>query len=508
MKIKSMFRPVIILLKIWCFLIPGLEAQVPLHPDRGLALIWYGDQDNLTSRGDMVTTGQIMLMWRNIEQAEDIYDFSSLDSQLKMIRDKGLKTTVQVNANYLPDYLFKRVPYLKGIDLPGQSNHSIGYGPVMYWHETYRERYAKLISALASHLRASPYRDCVLAIRQSYCALGTEHYFIPPQYQDKTHWTFETDVTEGGPWPWTTEIGRAYKTWAVDLFLEQFNPPYDFNVFLRACAISGGIANDRHLEMVNDGKLWLFHTSSEPQPRNKGFDSQYKVFVDYCRTGRTYGFMESWSRARTLPSGSGWDWQRTSQPITRAQFNYWTLLTDLHCGASFIAMRPEDTDDPEFLEDYKFASKYAGYNFSPQLSPGVWIAFREGDFLVGDYSFLIERNPNDKSVPLYNLDDEKYGLWARKIPSQESIRLKIDPAFTGSLNMRTRINIRIWYKDVNNSTFRIHAFGNMYNINTSQSGRWVLYEINAKISILNPILDIVALNDDVIVHKIEISRRD
>lgn len=495
-----------ILLSVFLFfsLNTGLFCQMPLHPDRGLALIWYGSQENLSSRDGLVNIGQIMFMWRDFESKQGKYEFAALDEELKKVSEKGLKTTIQINANYHPEYLFNMIPYLDGIALPGQKNHTVGYGPLMYWSEAYKERYSKLVHALANHLRASPYKENILAIRQSYCAVGTEHHHIPPEYRDSSNWTFKNKVKWGENSDWTDEVGRQYKTWALDLFVKEIKSYAGLNLFVRADAVSSGIALDKHIKMIENGELWLFHTSTEPQPRNESFDRQYEVFEKYCKTGKTYGFMESWSKAST--GAEKWLWTKTSHPITKPQFNYWTLLCDLHCGATFPAMRPEDMDVPEYREDYEFASKYAGYLHSPETSPGAWIAFREGDFLKGDYTFLMERNTSDNSIPLYNTDDEKYGLWSSKVGEKGSFRIKIDQDFMMSLEHTPHVKVKVWYKDDNEGSLRVHAFGKMITIDKKNTGIWKTVEIPFKITVLMPIIDIVSLKNELTVHKVELFR--
>lgn len=208
------------------------------HPDRGFCLIWYFGQENLSPRNGIVTGGQIQMRWRHFEPTEGDFAFDRLDEQLEAVHHKG---------NLHSDFVFESVPYLKGIALKGQSDHAIGYGPPMYWHPTYREKYAKMIASLASHLKASPYKDAVLGVRQNFCAVGTENYYIPPEYRDRGQWTLEEGVTWCETRPWTKETAQAYKTWAIDLFVREFEPPSGIPVFLRASAISDGVATPEHL---------------------------------------------------------------------------------------------------------------------------------------------------------------------------------------------------------------------------------------------------------------------
>jgi hypothetical protein len=476
--------------------------MVSPHPDRGLGLIWYGDQSNLTSRNGTVTIGQVFFVWRFFEPTEGNYDFAKLDSELQNIQNKGMKATIQVNGNRHPDYLFDLVPYLNGVQLPSSRDHLDGFGPPMYWHNVYKQKYENMMVAIANHLKNSPYKDAVLAIRHSNNAVGTEHFSIPPEYRDQPAWTKKSTATWGGPWPWTGAVADDYKEWALNMYIDAFNPPTDFNLFIRAGAIKENTINSQQLNMVENGDLWIFETSSEPQPRNLGKNDQYQVFVDYCKSGKTYGLMESWSSANT--NSSGWDWSKTNHPITEHQFNYWTLLSDLHSGATFPAMRPEDMD--AFPEDYVFTAKYAGNIAHPNITPGAWIAFREGDWLVGDYTFLMERDPADNSPALYNVDAEKQGLWARSVPTSDPMEINMNSTFASSLSGNTDVKIRLWYKDVGTGSFQIDAFGQSHSFSSGGTNDWKLAEKTVTVSNTTPDVQISASGNNLTVHMFEVLR--
>jgi hypothetical protein len=494
-------------LRTFCFLLltvafANVQAQPGLHPDKGVAMIWYGDQDNINDRDGIVTVGQIFYMWRSFEPAEGDYQFEDLEKQLQEMSRKGMKATIQINGNVHPDYIYKSVPCLKGVQILGTSDHTTGWGAPMYWNKIYKEKYSAMIHALADYLRKSEYKDVVLAIRQSYNAVGTEHHNIPEEYRTKGNaWHREEGVEWGGPWPWTNEIAEDYKRWAIDMYIEAFNAPKDFNIFIRASAIADGLLDMRQLKLVENGDLWLFHTSTEPQPRGVGKDDQYKVFVAYCKTGKTYGFMESWSKAQTY--AEKWDWDKTAMPITKEQWNYWTLLCDLHCGATFPAMRPEDIDMANFREDYELTAKYAGYTMKPAKSPGAWIAFREGDWLVGDYSFLMERTENDNCEPLYNVDDSKYGLWARKIKGGNPMELSIQDDFLYSLS--ESVTVKVWYKDEAENKITFEGLGEQATVNLKGTGGWKIAVMNISVSNKKQLFRL-STEKDMIIHKIQMEK--
>jgi hypothetical protein len=211
--------------------------------------------------------------------------------------------------------------------------------------------------------------------------------------------------------------------------------------------------------------------------------------------------MESWSKAQTY--AEKWDWDKTAMPITKEQWNYWTLLCDLHCGATFPAMRPEDIDMANFREDYELTAKYAGYTMKPAKSPGAWIAFREGDWLVGDYSFLMERTENDNCEPLYNVDDSKYGLWARKIKGGNPMELSIQDDFLYSLS--ESVTVKVWYKDEAENKITFEGLGEQATVNLKGTGGWKIAVMNISVSNKKQLFRL-STEKDMIIHKIQMEK--
>ncbi len=95
---------------------------------------------------------------------------------------------------------------------------------------------------------------------------------------------------------------------------------------------------------------------------------RYSRFIEYCRTGKTHGFVEV--------DGYHNDARRydPDEIFKITQFNYWKFLSDMHCGISLAGMHFEDAlfegslekggtvweyfEWPELVEAWKFADKY------------------------------------------------------------------------------------------------------------------------------------------------------
>ena len=106
--LQKFFCSAVLLLSAWASAAP---SEVVPDPNRGLYAIWTrtGAADSLT----FLKGGQVRLQWAQVEPSPGHYDFSSMHFQLEKIAKLGRVTTVQVNANNLPDWLFTKVPYIK-----------------------------------------------------------------------------------------------------------------------------------------------------------------------------------------------------------------------------------------------------------------------------------------------------------------------------------------------------------------------------------------------------------
>ena len=261
------------------------------------------------------------------------------------------------------------------------------------------------------------------------------------------------------------------------------------------------------------------------EPRNKG-GKQYHVFLDDCRTGHTLAYAEPWA--------SAWGHHdRMTDPrwCSPPQWNYWRLLCDLNCGVSFIACYANDLAvahsgrypngnvpaaeavrfKEEFDAAFRFAAKYAGYHASPEVSPGAWVALRQGSALEGDYTFLMNRLPDhSREAKKAGPDDQRFGAWARLLPGTETMRFVLDQTFAASLNAQTT-ELRVTYLDQGTGAFEVKAGDQKFTTHCTNTGRWkttlwnmppALYkqdDSGAQVSLQ-------ALDADLILHMLEVVR--
>jgi hypothetical protein len=209
----------------------------------------------------------------------------------------------------------------------------------------------------------------------------------------------------------------------------------------------------------------------EPQPSG---EKQYRAFNDDCLTGKTLAYAQPWASAwghHGVKTAPRW----CSPP----QWNYWRLLCDLNCGVSFIAWYGNDLEvarsgryrygknstaeaanyKDEFDAAFHFTATYAGYHASPQVAPGAWVAFREGDTLKGDYAFLMHRHlDQSRGVKNAGPDGQRFGAWSRLLPRDQTMELELDDSFAASLATQAA-ELRVTYLDQGAGEFDVRAAG-------------------------------------------------
>ena len=489
-------------------------VEPPVH--RGVYAIWYERMPEVMEL-PYITGGQIHFEWADLETAEGQYDFSRLAARMKKMHDQNKPFTVQVNGNRKPAWLFERVPFS-----PEKLSVQVGnpQGTLMYWHPMFERAYTNFLHAYAAFLKQSPYRASLLGVRQNFNAIGTEHWQVPQNKVALSNWRVPHGASAGQPF--TPALRHAYQAHMLAAFAREFAP--DIRVFVR-----NNIQPELRKDFEPDfqaGHLCWFHTSSEIEPRNVAAE-QYRVFLDDCRTGKTLAYAEPWATAwghHDIITDPRW----CSPP----QWNYWRLLCDLNCGVSFIACYANDlevarsgryldmkgsvTDAAQFKEEFdaafRFAAKYAGYHASPQASPGAWVAFRQGETLTGDYTFLMQRLPDQtREEKKVGPDEQRFGAWARLLSRDQMMQLVLDETFVASLATQAA-ELRVTYLDRGTGSLEIQAAGQTFRAQCADSGRWK----TATWQLQNPVFEknssgahvsLRALGAELILHMVEVTRK-
>ncbi len=474
---------------------------------RGIHLLWADGKPDETEilKQPFVHGGQVVVQWADIEPQPGKFDFAPLDRKLAFLEGMGKWATVQVNGNLKPGWLFDAVP---SVPLKFHQQVQDERGTLMFWHPRFIEAHLAMLRSLAGHLRASPFRSRLLGIRMNFNAVGTEQLHVPDAYRNPGAWKIPSGVSVAGVPVYSESVQQRYVTQTVETYKEEFSKWAV--VFVRNLVDGDVLA--RIAPDLREGRLALFHTSSEVEPRTALTERRYGMFYDFARSGETVAYAEPWASAWGEHGG-----KNDVRWCSPCQWNYWTLLFNLHCGVSFIGeyyinlhfartaehpRRLKDTVQPrkqaeEFLEAYRWADSYAGRHNRPLETPGAWVAFRQNSEIkaknsigprdgwalsrfAGDYNFLMERLEGDGSVGVGPIGppEQRYGAFARKLPAGHEIRLKLNPEFRRVLSANDGTLRVIYLDDARRPDAAVcvgeHVVG---DLSFAGSGRWELAEI-------------------------------
>ncbi len=507
----------------------------------GLYALWYKNKENpeLYLNQPYIIGGQMVFQWKDLEPEKGQYDFSAIANELAKYSKMGIYTTIQINGNLKPDWLYEEVPYH-----PEKFSVQIRdkEGSLMFWHPLHKEAYFDLLSAFANFIKNNEAGNYLLGIRQNFNGLGTEHVHVPVEKTDLTEWIIPAG-SDGSIelHEWSPEIMEQYREFVLDSYIELFS---DFiNVFVRNTIHPDLEA--KYKDEFASGKLCWFHTSSEVEPRASSGEIKYIRFYDYCRSGQTVAYAEPWASAWGHHGGKTDD--RWCSP---PQWFYWTQLFNLHCGVSYIGIYSTDmqvaidgtydshdvhyTDDEdhtyqkEFLAVLNFAKEYVGKQDEPSQSPGAWVAFRENNMVLaangiseenrmlstftGDYNFLMERISDDsygQGITNVGPDNQRYGAWCRVLPAGKQMKLRINGKFLESCK-NLPLSVTVTYYDAKGKSFDVLMNGKSYSAKCQGQDKWKKATFNVE-SIKAPDADAHIViqngNEDCYLHMVEVKRQ-
>lgn len=500
---------------------------------RGFYLLWSQnkpDEDEILALPFM-RGGQVVLQWADVEPAPGRYDFSKVDAGLARFAARRQRATLQINGNLKPAWLFAEVP-----SVAEKLNVQVrdAQGTLMFWHPRYQEAHLGMLAALARHLQASPHRGALLGLRLNFNAIGTEHLHVPPQLVAAERWQAPAGVDGSSAGAFDQATHQAYVDRVVTAYDQAFA---DWTtVFVRNNLPEELRA--RFADRFTRGRLAWFHTSSEAEPRSASTERQYATFQEYCRTGKTVGYAEPWASAWG-EHGGGPD-PRWCSP---AQWNYWTLLLNLHSGVSFIGeyhsnlrfavsgqhgqdapVSPDSAGPREFMAAYEWGAEYVGRHNRPAESPGAWVAFRENTVakaansrvsdaarkltrFTGDYTWLAERLDGDGSTGVGPVGpaEHRFGAFARRYAPGSTARIQIDPEFRRTL--KGDVLVRVTAMGQGSAVIRIGPMQRSFQPRTKE---WTVETVRIAASELpaagEPTIEVRAENGELILHMLEVRR--
>jgi hypothetical protein len=484
----------------------------------GVIAVWLGDplmDRDAILKLPAVKGGQVMVQWGEVESEKGKYDFSALDSQLAEYAARKLPVTLQLNGNRKPRYLFNEVPYVKegGREVPAFRQVQNREGTLMYWHPVHEKAYVACLTALRDHLLSSPYKSTVIGLRMNFNPFGTEGINIYPQqkaveYAAKERWIkppgLDASISYNG---FDLKEGLNYVRRIMRKHIELFSGVVP--MFIR-CTVNSEVLAE-FSDYFENGTFGIFETGSSFVPFSTKTEDEEEWILRYCKPGKTIAYAES--IADSWGTRSVKDTLRCSPP----QACYWRVLCDLHKGVSYLAFYGKDLNVAltgsyrasaraadgsrtqidysdsksgfdyrnEFSESLAFASRYAGYHASPDRAPGAWIALRESDAVAdatnqrqklktfnSDFTYLMERLP-DKSVGITNVgpDHIRYGAYARRLPPQETMQLKVNDRFLQSLKGASRLKM-IYFDDSPGAGFDVSAADRTWKVPMRGGKTW------------------------------------
>ncbi|VGO20674.1 CBM96 family carbohydrate-binding protein [Pontiella sulfatireligans] len=409
-------------------------------------------------------TGQA-LQWADVEPVQGTYDFSGLDLSLKQIQETGRYAIIKLNGNDKPDWLFDIAPYHTNTTWDTSVFDTIGIP--MFWHTNFVSAYSNLLAAYGTYLETNAYHAIISGVRQNFNPIGTEHTSVPTEYRDLSQW-FVPPGVEQGP-EYSASIVLDYKNAIVDTHIERIMP-HTF-VYIRSNIEDSILETNRAL--FESGQLGFFHTGASME-QNQVFnqDWRYSRYLEFCKTGQTRGFCEM----------AGWFQYLDKYPATafpKVQWNYWRLLSDLHCGVSMSGFHYSTLfsglfGEPEYDASWQFADRYLGLHAEPSATPGAWVALRgTGDNYAGDYNFLMERLPGDTSTEVVNIGsiNIRYGAWARSLPAGGTMNFSVN---SNVFAVGEAMTARVVYFDggTGNWEFR-QGGGTAMTVTNANSGDWI-----------------------------------
>ncbi len=524
------------------------ETQRMRAGPEGIYSLWYQRRENaeVFLQQPYVVGGQMVYQWRDLEPEKGKYDFSKMATELDKYGQMKIYTTIQINGNQKPEWLFREVPcHPEKFSLQVRD----GQGSLMYWHPTHRNAYLSLLKAFAEFVQNNKDRQFLLGIRQNFNGIGTEHLEIPEQNRDLKQWIVPERADKSiALQPWSAEVGATYERLVLDHYIKLFS--HSVRIFVRN-NISSKLESEYKQEFES-GRLGWFHTSSELEPHApepginaEDVEMQYRRFIEYCRSGKTLGYTEPWASAWGHHAKTDDRW--CSPP----QWFYWTQLNNLHCGVSFIGIYSSDMqvaldgtyrgggldyrDGPgrnyqqEFIATLLFANRYVGFHHRPAQSPGAWVAFRENHTILaangvaeakrklkthtGDYNFLMERLPDQsrgEGITNIGPDEKRFGAWARVLPAGEPMRLRLDPAFLKSCENNGLV-VRLTYYDAKGKDFDVILNDVPHRVECQGRNQWETKVIAIKDGVLKStdgLAHITLRNGaaDLYLHMVEVTR--
>jgi len=535
-----------------------------LHPKSGLYAIWYWHDNfpDVFEKIPWLTGGQLVYLWGDLESKTKAgaYDFSAIKRDLQDFVKRGQHTTLQINGHRHPSWFFDHVPYY---NQPLDRRVEDKKGTLRYWHPNYIRESERLLECLGHFLNGrkqdgsgpDPHavtpreRDAIVGIRMNFNPIDTEPFTPedrPMPSEDDPGWVVPAKAGGLGP-AWDeiearltleTAVFEAHRKYLAPVFVlaraQYFREKVsDYDEPPEPRFAAGLPDLEEREKTLERGEMGLMRTGLAIEARDQVAANHNRLYSAYARTGKTFAFTETVHGPEYGKPPSG---RRFPRLVSPNQWTWWCILCALNDGTSFISARPQELklgletteDGKETLASLNFARKYAGYHAAPTVSPGAWVAMREGSLPKGDYTCLMKRLEDDESIPLPPLpamtdrnfgtvqysvgpEEQRHGAWARKIPANGQMRLDLDDAFARSLDDQAAKVRVVYLDDASTGKFTVHCSGAKFTQDLQKSYRWREVNFDLPYAAFHPVdehgADLLILTDaDLTLHMIEVQR--
>ncbi len=322
----------------------------------------------------------VTVQWREIEPADNQFDWTPLDEPLKDAASKGLYVMAMV-------YTGDRTPmwmYEKGVPMY-KTTFRGGTQYPFYLDEGFQKYFRRMIERTAAHLDKDlppDVRAKVIAVQCPVGASGDPHPYKSADPEGQLG-------HEGGFGSGRFHISR--EAW-MDYQKKMFRFYYD--TYKRTSPRIHTLFNtiyDKELHdwaMANLDGLWIKTNRIGDRYQYNGESRENSYLTWLPPQIRTFQRGKA-VRARSEMDLNNQGWFKEA-PLWNM---YWTQLWGLHCGQDMHNQVESDLLKKEYYPAFQFYSDYAGYK-DPRDSHGAWCALRDSL----DYADA-KRFPEDKYGP-------------------------------------------------------------------------------------------------------------
>jgi hypothetical protein len=392
------------------------------------------------------------IMWRKLEPRPGKFNWNDFDASLNIMANAGFYINLMIWVGpSSPEWLYTDMGVEKVFT--DRKKENMPFYP-NYKNPVYKERWYKMIDAVAAHIETLPKktRNNIIIYQSAEGTTGDEGPFKGASLEGSTQYYFTTDDA------WWVNFKRDEWKHLYDIYTIEKNPPVHL--------IFNGTESDEELKWIkaNTPNIWK-KANNIGHVYQANADAPKKVTLDPLINVTVPGTNKTKIRVRDEFDVH----QAPTYAIIPTQYAYWTALHSLHFGLDMWATHNnEELFDPANRTAFEFFQKYGGYK-NPAFALGAFCALRDG-LDANDF----KRFPAEK-FGAGTLENKKEGMQrtvniAKAFAKQGA--KQGDPR--GSMGGQTNNHHAKAINDVNWNIFRSNyqRYITQYNPNETSIGYW------------------------------------